>query len=185
MTLTLTEKKKYSYEDYLNTSDDESYELIEGELLMNPSPTPNHQTISGNIELELRIFVNNNKLGKVFDAPCDVHFDDENVMQPDIMFISKERLNIIGDKNIQAAPDLAIEIVSESSAYRDTERKKRLYAKFGVKEYWIVKPEEKTVEVYVLDNGAYRLTNAPKTANNVESPLLKGFEISFETIFNF
>ncbi len=185
MTLTVAEKKTYTYDDYLSASDDESYELIEGELLMNPSPTPYHQRISGIIEFELRKFVNNNGLGEVFDAPCDVHFDDENVMQPDIMFISKNRLNIIGDKNIQASPDLAIEIVSDNSVYRDMEQKKRLYAKFGVREYWIVIPETKTIEVYVLDNGAFKLVNEPGTADHIESPIIKGLKIDFKTIFSF
>ncbi|HBI24855.1 MAG TPA: restriction endonuclease, partial [Nitrospiraceae bacterium] len=127
MATSIIEKKKYTYEDYLKTPDDVRYELIEGELLMTPSPVPRHQRISRKIEFILEEFVTNNDLGEIFYAPCDVHLDNENVVQPDILFISKERLNIIGEKNIQAAPDLAIEILSESSAYRDLVQKKKLY----------------------------------------------------------
>src|SRR3989337_2491470 len=106
MASTTTEKRKYTYEDYLKTPDDERYELIGGELLMTPSPVPRHQRISRKIEFMLEKFVTEKDLGEVFDAPCDVHLDNENVVQPDILFISKDRLNIIGENNIECAPDL-------------------------------------------------------------------------------
>ena len=94
MASTATEKRKFTYKDYLKTPDDKRYELIGGELLMTPSPVPRHQRISRKIEFALEKFVTENDLGEVFDAPCDVHLDDENVVQPDILFISKDRLNI-------------------------------------------------------------------------------------------
>ena len=92
MASTATEKRKLTYEDYLKTPDDKRYELIGGELLMTPSPVPRHQRISGKIEFELRKFVAEHDVGEVFDAPCDVHLDDENVVQPDILFISKDKV---------------------------------------------------------------------------------------------
>jgi Uma2 family endonuclease len=95
MTPVIDEKKKYTYEDYLKTPDDKRYELVEGELLMTPSPATKHQRISRELEFEILKFVKANNLGEVFDAPCDVYLDNENVVQPDIFFISKERLNII------------------------------------------------------------------------------------------
>src|SRR3990172_920502 len=119
MATIVVEKKKYTYEDYLKTPKDKRYELIDGELLMRPSPTPSHQRVSRKLEFILESFITKNNLGEIFYAPCDVYLDNENVVQPDILFISKERLNIIGDKNIQGAPDLVIEILSESNAYRD------------------------------------------------------------------
>ena len=91
MATSIIEKKKYTYEDYLKTPDDVRYELIEGELLMTPSPVPRHQRISRKIEFILEEFVTNNDLGEIFHAPCDVHLDSENVVQPDILFISKVR----------------------------------------------------------------------------------------------
>ena len=84
MASTATEKRKCTYEDYLKTPDDERYELIGGELLMTPSPVPKHQRISRKIEFMLEKFVSENDLGEVFYAPCDVHLDDENVVQPDM-----------------------------------------------------------------------------------------------------
>ncbi|MFN3533169.1 MAG: Uma2 family endonuclease [Candidatus Brocadia sp.] len=177
------EKKKYTYEDYLKTSDDKRYELIDGELLMTPSPAPRHQRISRKIEFVLEKFVTKNDLGEIFDAPCDVYLDEENVVQPDILFILKDRLNIIGEKNIQGAPDLVVEIVSENSGYRDLVVKKKLYARFGVKEYWIVIPESKEIEVYILKDSSYQLYVACGSEGILESHLLKGLKIVLEEIF--
>ena len=125
MATSIIEKKKYTYDDYLKTPDNKRYELIEGELYMTPSPITSHQRISRKIEFLLEKFVTENELGEIFYAPYDVYFDDENVVQPDILFISKDRLNIIGDKNLQGAPDLVIEILSESNAYMDLIQKKK------------------------------------------------------------
>ncbi len=182
MTSIIIEKKKYTYEDYLKTPEDKRYELIEGELIMAPSPIPKHQRISGKIEYELRKFVTDNKLGEVFDAPCDVYLDEENVVQPDILFISKERLDIIGEKNIQGAPDLAIEIISESSAYRDMVQKKKLYAIFGVKEYWIVVPEEESIEIYILKDNTYQFYKKYTKDETLQSPYMKDLNIALKGI---
>jgi len=183
MAPTVKEKKKYTYEDYLKTLDDERYELIEGELVMTPSPIPKHQRISRELEFEIIKFVKANNLGEVFYAPCDVYLDNENVVQPDILFISKERLNIIGEKNIQGAPDLVIEIISESTAYRDLVQKKKLYAKFGVKEYWIVLPEEKSIEIYSLKDNTYMLHKTYGKDETIESSYLRNLKVELKGIF--
>jgi len=177
------EKKRYTYEDYLKTPEDGRYELIEGELIMTPSPVPKHQRISGKLYFELRKFVTENDRGEIFYAPCDVYLDDENVVQPDILFISKDRLSIIGEKNIQNAPDLVIEIISENTAYRDLVQKKRLYARFGVKEYWIVIPDEGSIEIYILKDNSYILYKAFNRDNSLESPYFKDLKISLNRIF--
>src|SRR4030067_1837545 len=183
MATSIIEKKKYTYDDYLKTPDDKRYELIEGELYMTPSPITNHQRISGKIDFELRKFVLENDCGEVFYAPYDVYFDDENVVQPDILFISKERLNIIGEKNLQGAPDLVIEILSESNAYRDLIQKKKQYGKFGVKEYWIVIPGEELVEVHILKDNTYVLHKTYGKDDAVESPYLKKLTLELKGIF--
>ncbi len=180
---TTTGKRKSTYEDYLKTPEDKRYELIEGELIMTLSPVPQHQRISRRIEFMIEKFVTEKSLGEILDAPCDVYLDSENVIQPDILFISKERLNIIGEKNIQGAPDLVIEILSESSAYRDLVKKKKIYASFGVKEYWIVDPEEKTVEIYLLEGSAFTLSKRFDKNDVLSSPLLTGLEIDLAQVF--
>jgi len=183
MTPAVIEKKKYTYEDYLKTPEDERYELIEGELIMSPSPIPKHQRISRKIEFILEKYVTENELGEVFYAPCDVYLDDENVIQPDILFISEDRLNIIGEKNIQGAPDLVMEKISENTAYRDFVQKKRLYAKFGVREYWIVIPEEKLIEIYTLKDNTYTLYKTYYKDDILESPYLRNLKIELKGIF--
>jgi len=183
MASTATEKKKYTYEDYLKTPDDVRYELIEGDLLMTPSPVTKHQRILRELGFELLSFVRVKDLGEIFLAPFDVHLDNENVVEPDILFISKQRLHIIGEKNVQGPPDLVIEILSESTANRDLVQKKRLYAKFGVKEYWIVIPGEEIVEIYTLKDALYVLGKSFGKEDTLESPLLKGLKIDLKKIF--
>jgi len=177
------EKKKYTYADYLKTPDDERYELIEGELLMTPSPVMRHQRISRKMLIALDNHVTDNDLGEVFDAPSDVYLDNENIVQPDILFVSKQRLDIIGEKNIQGAPDLVTEIISESTAYRDLVQKKKLYARFGVKEYWIVIPEESSVDIFTLKDNAFVLHKSYGKEDILQSPLLKKLKIELKKIF--
>lgn len=177
------ETKKYTYEDYCKISDEKRYELIDGELLMTPSQITNHQRISRRLEFILEKFITENKLGELFYAPYDVYFDNANVVQPDILFISKDRLHIIGEKNVQGAPDLVIEIISENSAYRDMVLKKKLYAKFGVKEYWIVIPEGEEIEIYTLKDNIYQLYKAYCKDGTLESSMLKGLKIGLMDIF--
>ncbi len=181
---TIVEKRKYTYEDYLKTPDDVRYELIEGELIMTPSPVTRHQWISILLAAEILRYVLDNNLGKVFTSPFDVYLDNENVVQPDILFISKDRLNIITDKNVQGSPDFIIEILSESTVYRDAIQKKRLYARFGVKEYWIVAPDDKLVEVYYLkDKGEYQLLKTYLENDIIESQIIRGLKIELNRIF--
>lgn len=183
MTPSIVEKKKYTYEDYLKISEDKRYELIHGELLMTPSPVPNHQRILKKIGFLLERFVSENKSGEIFIAPCDVYLDDENVVQPDILFISQNRLDIIGEKNIQGAPDVVVEIVSENSAYRDMVQKKSIYAKFGIQEYWLVIPEAEEIEIYIIKDKSYQSYKKYSKDDILESNLLKGLKIRLREIF--
>ena len=181
----ILEKKKFTYEDYLKTPDDQRCELIEGELNMTPSPIPNHQRISRKIALLLENFITTKNMGEIFYAPLDVYLDEENVFEPDILFISKERAHIIGEKNIQGAPELVIEILSENNAYQDLVKKKKIYARFGVKEYWIVDPLEKTVEIFTLKDKGFQLYRSFPESQTLESPLLAGLSIKLSEVFAF
>ena len=178
-------KRKLTYEDYLKTPDDKRYELIEGELIMTPSPATYHQWLSKNIEYELEKYVRGKGIGKVFYAPYDVYLDDENVFQPDILFISKARSGIIGEHNVQGAPDLVVEILSESTAYNDLIRKKKLYAEFAVNEYWIVDPGEKKIEIYSLKERIFVLSHSYSEKDILESPMLSELKIDLPTVFSF
>ena len=176
-------KKQYTYEDYEKLPEGAPYQLIGGELIMTPSPIPYHQIVKHNIEFELSSFVREKRLGIVLDAPLDVYLSETETYQPDIIFISKDRLNIIGEKKIEAAPDLVIEILSPSTAYYDLRHKKRIYEKSGVKEYWIVDPMEKGIEVYENVNGEFKVFSQAQEKDRVKSKLLDGFEVELEKVF--
>ena len=126
---------KLTYQDYLDTPGDERYELLDGELILVASPNRNHQTTSMELGSRMHSFAKENDLGWVFHAPYDVLLSDSDVVQPDLLFISKEREHISTYANIQGAPDLIVEILSPSSARRDWGYKRELYARQEVKEY--------------------------------------------------
>jgi len=177
-------KIKFTYKDYksLPESETKRYELIEGELIMVPSPVTYHQRISRKLEFLLEDFVEKNKLGEIFYAPYDVHLG-ENVVQPDILFVSKEHSYVITEEEIKGAPDLVIEILSPATAERDRTYKKVLYARYGVSEYWIVDPEEKTIEVLTLKKEGYETFGIYKMQETLNSPLLLGLSINLTKIF--
>lgn len=182
MIKTLT-KVKFTYQDYLHMSEDRRYELIEGEFFMVPPPNEYHQRISRELEYALLGYVKKNKSGFVYYAPFDVVFSDEDVVQPDIIYVSKERKNIITKDNIQGAPDLIVEIVSPKTGYRDRKIKRKLYFKHGVKEFWIVDPVKQTVEVLTHTKNDYKTKNVYPVDAILYSPLLKGFEIDLNLVF--
>ena len=173
---------KFTYRDYLQLPEQDRRELIEGDFYMAPAPNIRHQTISGNLGMILRDFVRRNKLGVVLLAPTDVVLSDLNVVQPDILYISNERREIITENNISGAPDLVVEILSPSTASRDRELKLGLYARFGVREYWIVDPDESSVQVMELGTEGYD-TIGCYDSGEVESSVLPGFHIAIDEIF--
>ena len=177
---------KFTYEDYKNLPESETkrYELIEGELLMVPSPTFEHQDISANLVFALAKFVREHKLGKVLHAPLDVVLDDENVVQPDIIFISKARSQIIHKEAIKGAPDLVIEILSPSTRERDRTVKKKLYARAGVAEYWLVDLESETIEVLKLEAAGFERVALYTKDETLTSPVLPELLIPLREIFS-
>ena len=183
MAIAIPKKKKYTYEDYVKLPEGAPYQLIGGELIMTPAPTPYHQIVSRKIMSLLIQYVEKNNLGEILYSPIDVYFSEEDVFQPDIIFISKERLDIIGETKIKGAPDLVIEILSPATAYYDLGRKYEVYEKNGVKEYWIVHPKRKSIEIYQNESGQFRLVQSAKETGTINSPFLKGFEINLEKIF--
>jgi len=127
--------------------------------------------------------VEKNDLGEVFYSPIDVYLTEEDTFQPDIIFISKERLNIIGETKIESAPDLIIELLSPATAYYDLGRKYEVYEKSGVREYWIVHPERKSIEIYQNEGSQFRLIQTAKETGAINSLVLKDLEINLEKVF--
>lgn len=130
-------------------------QLIENNIVMSPSPLYRHQKILAGINFQLTLFVKKNGLGEVLTAPMDVFFDEKNIFQPDILFISKERQSIIEENGLHGAPDLIIEILSPSTAQYDLEEKKTVYERYGIKEYWIVDPATKDVQGFILKKNVF------------------------------
>lgn len=148
---------KVTYKDYLAFPDDgQRYEVIDGEVHVTPSPTTHHQDVLGNLNDVVRAHVRTNDLGKVFFAPCDVLFNDDTVVQPDLIYISKARANIVQRANVAGAPDLLVEILSPSTAALDRSLKLQTYQKHGVAHYWLLDPERSELEEYVLVEGKFQ-----------------------------
>ncbi len=173
---------KLTYEDYANIPGDERYELIDGELILVSSPNEMHQRVSKRL-LWLFRDVEESGLGWVYDAPFDVILSDTDVVQPDLMFISKERADIITPANVQGAPNLVVEVLSPSTAQRDWTQKRDLYAKYGVRELWLVAPDAKLVWVMALTDGEYAIAGVYKDGQTLISPTLAGLTIDLGYVF--
>lgn len=148
-------ERKYTFEDYLNLPEGSNYQLINGELIMAPAPEIKHQQVSKKLFFILYQNVEQTGKGFVFYSPIDVLIDSYNVFQPDIVVILKENEYKIKQKFIEGAPDVVIEIISPSTAYYDLVEKKERYLKAGVKEYWIVDPKVKSVEILKNETGNF------------------------------
>lgn len=174
---------RFTYKDYLQLPEDRRYEIVDGDLYMVPAPVPFHQRVLRNLEYYLHGFVSEGGLGEVFFAPCDLVLSETDVVQPDLFFISKDRLSIIGETNIQGAPDLVIEILSPATEQRDRGVKQKLYARGGVSEYWLVDPAAKTVEVLTLKSGRYERAGVYRSTEVLRSVVLTGLSIPLSQIF--
>jgi len=178
----IPQKEVYTYEDYAKLPEGAPYQLIGGKLVRTPAPSTRHQDILKKILARLYSFEERG-LGKAFCAPIDVYFEETETYQPDIIFISKERLEIIEEERIKGAPDLVVEILSPSSAYYDLKKKLKVYEKHGVKEYWILDPEDKSVVVYENREGKFRLIHEVMERGRIRSTVLSGFELEIEGIW--
>jgi len=177
---------KLTYEDYLLFPDDgKRHELIQGDHCMTPAPKTRHQRISGNLHAALHRHVRQHPLGQVFAAPCDVILSDEDVVQPDLLFVSAAKAGIVTEDNVKGAPDLVVEILSDVTRKRDEVTKRKLYEHFGVTEYWIVDPDLETVKVFRLSDHQYvRAAELSKEAHDtLTTPLLPDFRLPLGELF--
>ena len=175
---------RLTYQDYADLEGDERHELLDGELILVASPNRDHQTVSLRLASRMLSFVDENDLGWVFDAPFDVLLTETDVVQPDVMFISREREHISTPANIKGAPDLVVEVLSPSSARRDWREKRELYASHGVREYWIVDPTNRVVSVMQLRDGVLEIEQTCAQGDTATSMVMKGFSVSLASIFS-
>lgn len=179
----ITATKKYTSRDYEQLPEGAPYQLIAGELVMTPSPVFSHQKIVLKLAAQLMEFVSQRKLGDVVTAPMDVYLSETDVYQPDIIYISHERSQIIHER-IKGAPDLVMEVLSPSNAYYDLVQKKQVYESAWVKEYWIIDPVEKTIEVYENGETGFKLLAKAKSNGFVSSNVVPGFSLEVGSLFS-
>lgn len=174
---------RLTYDDYsLLPNDGKRYEIIEGELFVTPSPNFLHQSVVTNMTYYLSAFLKDHPLGRVLVSPFDVVFSQLDVVEPDVLYVSKARSSVLTDKNVQGSPDLVIEVLSLSTAKMDRTTKLKLYARFGVEEYWIIDPEGPAAEIYRREKGALDLAATLDAKGLLTSPLFPGFSLPLQKL---
>jgi len=179
---------RYSYDDYksLSNATDKRYELLDGDLLVVPSPTTTHQRVLGNLYLLLAQHVNANNLGQVLFAPVDVVFGEgarRDVAQPDMLYVSHANKGVFTEGEVRGAPDLVVEILSPSTGLLDKGYKKVLYGRYKVSEYWLVDPQSQTIEVFALTEQGYRTAGMFRGNDQFESNLFPAFRPDLSAVF--
>jgi Uma2 family endonuclease len=178
---------KLTYDDYLLFPDDgKRHELIDGEHYILPSPLLRHQLILGNLHLLIGMHLETHRIGRVFMAPLDTILSKFDVVEPDLLFVSRAReAELLSGKWVTGAPDLVVEIGSPGTRRRDATIKHRLYERTGVSEYWIVDPEIDAVRVYrrTGDRFAEPLELSREAGDVLTTPLLPGLELPLSRIF--
>ncbi len=168
--------------DYMKLPEGVRAELIEGELLMSPSPRSRHQRIVFNTHVGLRDVVEGGGLGLVFEAPLDVHLPLGDIVQPDVIVVLKRHLKIVKDW-IRGIPDIVVEVVSPDTVDRDRFTKRHTYARNRVKAYWLVDDSTRSVEVLRLSRGRYVTHGYFERADTIHSPALPGLALPVRTVF--
>jgi len=175
---------KFTYEDLEAIPPDRNrYEIIDGELIVTAAPIPLHQKILLKLAARLLDHAEKHQLGEVYVAPLDIVFSRSTVLEPDLLFISRDRLHIIGEKYLTGPPDLVVEVLSESTARLDRETKAKQYARYGVPEFWLIDPEGRTVEMFRLREGVYELAAALAYLDKLESPLFPGLTLPVSSLW--
>ena len=177
---------KLTYEEFRQLPDDgKRYELIHGEVHVTPAPNTRHQWVSHNLDFSVTSFVQQMHLGEVWVAPLDVRLIDNVAVQPDLIFVSNARAEIIQEDFIAGTPDLVVEILSPSTARHDRATKLQLYAEAGVPNVWYLDPVAKTVEVLKLQGKKYVMDSVLAGDQALTSDLFPGWELPLEKLFDF
>ena len=166
----------WTYDDYLDFPDDgKRYEIVDGEVFVTPAPNIRPQDIVGWLFVRLYEHVQRHGGGRVFVAPVDAVLSPTDVVQPDIVFVADADSDRITPANLQGPPTLAVEVLSDPR--HDRVRKRRLYAQFGVAEYWIVDPDGERVEVHRLEGQQYPTPTLLEAGTQLTTALLPGLSV--------
>jgi Uma2 family endonuclease len=172
-------------DDIWEAPDDEyRYEVIDGELYMSPAPSWRHQESLGNLYGYLWNWVRTHNLGKIVQAPVGVVLSDADGVQPDLVYISRERLGIISERGVEGSPDLVVEVLSPSTRGRDRGIKMRRYAAAGIPHYWLLDPESQSLEPYRLVGNGYELVGVFGPGSVFRPELFPGLEIPISELWS-
>jgi Uma2 family endonuclease len=166
------------------------HELIDGEHYVSAAPRPKHQRVSGRLYARLFMYLEEHPIGRVYYAPLDVVFSEIDCVEPDLLYLSREREERqMTEDYLEGAPDLVIEVLSPSTRHVDVGAKLRLYQRFEVQEYWIIDPEKETIKIYRLEDGLLHLREelsrkAGTSVPSLSTPLLPGLAIPLDKVFD-
>jgi Uma2 family endonuclease len=175
---------KLTYEDYVELPDDgRRYEILDGELEVSPAPAPLHQRVLRNLSFALHAHTQARGLGNVYFAPVDVILAPTTVVQPDAIFVASGRDAIVTARGVEGPPDLVVEILSPWSVRRDRVTKAAVYARAGVRHYWLVDPEARIIEIYEAGGEAYQLVATHGAAGVVRTGLFPELELDLSLVW--
>lgn len=177
-----------SYEEYLAAAEEYpemQVEFLDGVMIMTPAPRPIHQIIIENLMLLLGLYIRQKRLGRFIPAPLDVELRPEaRLVQPDLVFIAANRIeDLIGEKRIHGAPDMAVEVLSPNTAHTDRHRKLPRYAESGIAELWLIDPDDQAVEIYLLDGESYRVAGIFLSGDTINVGRFADAQIAVDEIF--
>jgi Uma2 family endonuclease len=182
--MALPNRVRFKATDIYDTPDNgKRYEVIAGDLYVSPLPVPEHQGAAVVLIGHIQPFIRHRNLGRLYTAPIGVELDDENGIQPDLVFLSKERLDMVGRRGIEGAPDLVVEILSPSTRSRDRGVKQRRYAAAGVRYYWIVDPRSHSLDELRLAEGGYERIGTYGPGAMFRPELFPGLEIPIDDLW--
>jgi Uma2 family endonuclease len=189
MSTTAQRDRRLTYDDFVRIPDDgKRHEIIDGVHYVTPSPVLQHQVLLGRLHLAIGRFIEDRpELGRVFLSPLDTVFSPWDVVEPDLIFVAADQLEILTEPNIQGAPALVVEILSPSTRRRDLGIKRQLFDRGGVREYWLVDPKSQEVTIYrrTTDGGFPKVAQQGAAEDaTVVTPLLPGFALSLVKLFS-
>jgi len=170
-------------EDYRATPEGTHYQLVAGDLIMAPAPNLHHQRIVRNLSQKIGRYLSLHAIGEMLFAPCDVYLSENDVVQPDVLFVASASRGILAEDGVHGAPDLVIEVLSPVTAQLDKKSKRRIYARAGVKELWLVDPLLLQIQRYDFARDTAKPVELIEEDETFTTPLLPGLKFSAAEIF--
>jgi Uma2 family endonuclease len=173
-----------TYDDYRELPNDRNrYEILDGELSVTPAPATKHQIALGNLHRILSTHVFANHIGRLLLAPTDVILAVTTVLQPDLVFVGNDQSQVVTTRGVEGAPTLVVEILSPTTYRTDRVTKAQLYAKYNVPNYWLIDPDQRTLEAYELIIDHYDLTASARDAEVFAPSLFPGLSIQVSDLW--